>query len=163
MCRTCSSTASRLDHGRAPTPGDWFIEHAIGRRGVPVAYTVGLTGIDQPELIIRETGFSRGHRILHDLICIALDGPIRLEPGAASLGEGQDLLLRRYAQSIELTEAILRYDGVINVLQVVPVPFPEAAAVPARAAATATGPPAEVVSFSGAGRLSRTLLRRAGA
>ncbi len=163
MCRSCSITASGLEKQRAPLPGDWFIEHAIGRHGVPVAYTVGLTGLHQPELIIRETGFSRGHRILHELIAIVLAGSVRLEPGATTLGEGQDLLLRRYAHSIELTEAIMRYGGVINVLQVVPIPFKESSALATRSVPVTPGTTAEVVPLRGVARGQRMSRRQAGA
>ncbi|MDN5824815.1 MAG: hypothetical protein ACTHWW_07760 [Arthrobacter sp.] len=163
MCRSCSITARGLDGTGAPRPGDWFIEHAIGRRGVPVAYTVGLTGIQQPELIIREMGFSLGHRILHELIATVLAGSLRLEPGSTSLGEGQGLLLRRYAHSIELTEAILRYEGIINVLQVVPVPFRASSARSMRPASAAAGPEGEVVPLGSVARRHRLLRRQTGA
>lgn len=163
MCRSCSTTARGLDEQLAPLPGDWFIEHAIGRHGVPVAYTVGLTGIHQPELIIRETGFSRGHWILHELIAIVLAGSLRLQPGPRSLSDGQDLLLRRYAHSIELSEAIMRYDGIINVLQVVPVPFKESSALATRSVPVTPGTTAEVVPLRGLAPGHRISRRQAGA
>lgn len=122
MCTNCSTMARGLEPGRAPAPGKWFIEHAIGRRGVPVAYTVGLTGLDQPELIIRDMPYGVAHRILHALVDGAARRPSGLRPGSATVPEGRELLLRRYAYSVELTEAILRYDGIIGVLQVVAAP-----------------------------------------
>lgn len=123
MCTTCSTLARGLEPGAAPPSGDWFIEHAIGRRGVPVAYTVGLTGMHQPELIIREVAYSVAHGILHELVDRAVEWPARLQPGTATGPGGRELLLRRYAHSIELTQAIARYEGIIAVLQVVPAPL----------------------------------------
>lgn len=122
MCTICSARARELEPGTAPPPGDWFVEHAIGRRGVPVAYTVGLTGMDQPELIIREMAYGVAHGILHALVDRLGERPARLQPGAATGPGGRELLLRRYAHSIELTQAIMRYEGIIGVLQVVPAP-----------------------------------------
>lgn len=124
MCTNCSTIARGLDAGCAPGAGDWFIEHAIGRRGVPVAYTVGLTGVDQPELIIRELPFGVAHRILHVLVEQSTHPPVRLLPGPAGVVDGRHIVLRRYAYSIELTEAVLRYDGIIGVLQAIPEPQP---------------------------------------
>ncbi|WP_372699145.1 DUF4262 domain-containing protein [Arthrobacter sp. JSM 101049] len=122
MCTNCSTLARRLEPAAAPPPGDWFVEHAIGRRGVPVAYTVGLTGLDQPELIIREVAYGVAHGILHALVDRLAECPARLQPGTATGPGGRELILRRYAHSIELTQAIVRYEGIIGVLQVVPAP-----------------------------------------
>ncbi|WP_143413257.1 hypothetical protein [Glutamicibacter sp. BW78] len=163
MCRSCSITSSRLEGRLAPLPGEWFIEHAIGRRGVPVAYTVGLTGIHQPELIIRETGFSRGHRILHELIAGVVVGSLRLEPGPTRLGEGRDLVLHRYAHSIELTEAVRRYDGIINVLQVVQVPFKDSSATVRRSVSVVQARTAEVDSLGSVAHEFRRPRREQGA
>lgn len=129
MCTNCSTMARELEPGAAPAPGDWFIEHAIGRRGVPVAYTVGLTGMDQPELIIRDMAYGTAHGILHALVDRLRAWPARLQPGAATGPDGQELLLRRYAHTIELTQAIIRYEGIIGVLQVVPAPAAPASAL----------------------------------
>jgi len=129
MCTNCSTLARGLEPGVAPRPGDWFIEHAIGRRGVPVAYTVGLTGMHQPELIIREVAYSVAHGILHGLVDRVVEWPVRLQPGPATGPGGRELLLRRYAHSIELTQAIARYEGIIAVLQVVPAPVAPPGAV----------------------------------
>ncbi|GAA1358610.1 hypothetical protein GCM10009596_12190 [Arthrobacter rhombi] len=122
MCTTCSTMARELEPAAAPPTGEWFIEHAIGRRGVPVAYTVGLTGLDQPELIIRDMAYGEAHGILHALVDGLSEWPARMQPGSATGPDGRELLLRRYASSIELTQAMVRYEGIIGVLQVVRAP-----------------------------------------
>jgi hypothetical protein len=100
----------------------WAFQSVLAPDGIPMAYTVGLTDVGEPELVVRGLPQADAHDILDELAHRPLRGGTGLRAGWTTDGSGQRLLLSPYPHPQDLMRAVFYYAGDFAALQIIAQP-----------------------------------------
>lgn len=125
MCAICHGlgpTQTIQGIGRYIALHGWAFQSEVAPDGTPMAYTVGLTGLGEPELMVRGLPPAAAHDLLDELAYRPLRGRTGLRAGWTTAGNGQHLLLSPYPHPQDLVRAVFYYAGEFTALQVLAQP-----------------------------------------